>query len=731
MKKSISLLAALCILFSLVFMEDIQGKTKKNKKEDKKTTQVEEKKEKAETPTSTADSKEDKSQIDKLRKEIEALLTADTLKGKKAEKAEKTELDQPKTEAVENKVENGVPITYVTTTQKFKASAAYDQQILLNPNSGVIYPGSVILGHTIDDGSYKEITEGEKRPITLSYDLTGIVPPKGKENQKTRVSGTIVPSSSNFNELHNSILSQNIEGRSSIYSFEEHTITDESEFGVMFNLGVGFSSPAVEVKVKTGFDFKKSTKKYKHMIKFMQTFYTVSVDQGNGVFLYKNFNLASFKGYRPVYVSSIAFGRIAYLTIESNEDLQTIMATLNVAVEAKANGQEYEADFKSTYDTFKKENKINITVIGGSVVATTLDGFMSMLQNDGFSAKNPGKNIAYQLRFVDDNTIANTIYSSEYTVRQTTAQKGDGVDVSFTLYKIKTNARDGNGKDLELYGSLDLNLGGKNQSLWNLTRDQNKKFKESGESAENKTITFSLPNDSAGFDAKLYLREADGSAAADDYFTDLIGNSNKNGVSAQTFSLSNYKDGQDLILKVHQMQKGKKKIENEWVEFYIRVNKNFKFPKVAGGYEEIPGLPFQPTRKVSILFSGVSGGSALPEVSMGNFVGTKGQSKPLEMLNFELKSGDIKFEYTAHIQDVGDTPWAAFSGGKGSVGRLGKRMEGIAFRLTPEYAAKYDIYYRGHVQNVGDTPWYKNGEYCGTKGKSLRMEGIQIIIKEK
>jgi hypothetical protein len=700
---------------------------KKDKKKDKK---QEEKTKPAVQPKITA---AERAEIENLKKQLKTLKTEAALAAAKPTKTDVKELSEPKTESVEKKIENGVPVTYVTTTQRFKASAAFDQQILLNPSADVIYPGSVLFAHTIEDGSYKEIYNGEKRPIGISYDLTGVT--QGSNKTVGMVSGTIVPTKSNFVKFHNTIMSQDIAGKSSDYSYEESTVTDESEFGVKFNFGVGYSTPAIETKVKAGFDFKKSTKKYKHMIKFMETFYTVNVDQGQDTFIYKNFNIADFDGYRPVYVSSIAYGRLAYLTIESDEDLQTVKATIEAAVDVKVSGNTYEGDFETNYNTFKKNNKINITVIGGSVVSTTLDGFLDMLKNDSFSPRNPGKIVAYKLRFVDDNTVANTIYNSEYTVRQTTAMQGDGVEVSFTLTEIGITAKDGNGKNLELYGSCDISLNDKKSSLWNRTRKDQWKTTSPSTHNMNTPIKFSLPNDQVQFNAEVYLREADGgSGGGDDYFTNLMGSTKE--VMSKAYQLSNYKDGDLLELKVYQMKGGKTALPNEWVKFNVRINKKYKHANVAGAEDssdkvDLASLPFQPTKNISIDFTAVSGGSALGAVPMGGFAGTKGQSKALELINFELKKGNIGFEYMGHIQDVGDTAWTSFTGGKGSLGRFGKRMEGVAFRLTPEFAAKYDIYYRGHIQNIGDTQWYKNGEYCGTRGKSLRIEGLQFIIVDK
>ncbi len=51
--------------------------------------------------------------------------------------------------------------------------------------------------------------------------------------------------------------------------------------------------------------------------------------------------------------------------------------------------------------------------------------------------------------------------------------------------------------------------------------------------------------------------------------------------------------------------------------------------------------------------------------------------------------------------------------------------------LTGEVAKHYDVYYRVHAQDYGWLGWAKNGEAAGTAGRSLRLEGMQIVLVKK
>ena len=489
----------------------------------------------------------------------------------KPQKLKETPIAGTKQESKEqSKSADGSPVTYITTTEKFKASAAFEQQILLNPGTDVIYPGSVLLGDSIASGTYKEVTKGKKNPITVSYDLTNI---KTTEGVDGKVTSEFTPSLANFRKLHNSIMGQTLGKASTTYSFEETTVYSEEDFAVKFNFGVGFNSGVVETNVKTGFDFSRGSKKYKYMVKFMETFYTVDVDQGS--FLYESFDVKDFKGYRPVYVSSVAYGRLAYLTIESDETWNKIKADLDVAVDASVYGK-YDAKVETSVNNLKKNSKISITVIGGSKIAINLDGFLDMLKTDGFSKDNPGKIIAYKLRFVDDNSIANTIYNTEYTVTRTVEQMGKGIDVTFSLYRIKTNANDGAGKSMELYGNLEIadDVSKNKKSLWSYSKSAPHRVKEKDDNIrQNAAVTYTVPNESSRFDLYLNLLEKDDTNS--DLFTDAT--EQISGNMAKTLMLSNLEDGKDIVIKSYAIGKKKQIIRSEWIEYYIKVSKKFKY----------------------------------------------------------------------------------------------------------------------------------------------------------
>ncbi|MCC5665902.1 hypothetical protein LC653_18740 [Nostoc sp. CHAB 5784] len=141
----------------------------------------------------------------------------------------------------------------------------------------------------------------------------------------------------------------------------------------------------------------------------------------------------------------------------------------------------------------------------------------------------------------------------------------------------------------------------------------------------------------------------------------------------------------------------------------------------------------EPSKKAVIEYT-----AHLQDLGDTNFIkqpllcGTTGQSRRLEGFLIRLAPGsqNVGLRYFAHIQDQGDTSWKFLNQYCGTKGQS-LRLEGFAIELTGLSILNYDVYYSAHLQGTGDTPWYRNGEFCGTRGQSIRVEAISIFIADK
>lgn len=101
----------------------------------------------------------------------------------------------------------------------------------------------------------------------------------------------------------------------------------------------------------------------------------------------------------------------------------------------------------------------------------------------------------------------------------------------------------------------------------------------------------------------------------------------------------------------------------------------------------------------------------------------------------------VGVSYRGHIQDLGDYPadgsWVDSPEIIGTTGQS-KRIEGFEIKLTGTVPAGMELRYNVHVQNKGwlydendSVDWPKNGAYAGTRGESLRIEAVKIVLTDR
>lgn len=114
----------------------------------------------------------------------------------------------------------------------------------------------------------------------------------------------------------------------------------------------------------------------------------------------------------------------------------------------------------------------------------------------------------------------------------------------------------------------------------------------------------------------------------------------------------------------------------------------------------------------------------LPFVDEGECAGYTGRSKRMESLR--INSDFYDFVYGVHQQTYGDSKEFTNGQAAGVTGES-KRIEGCWIKCYKKGTKEsVKIRYRLHIQGTGWTGWCNNGEYCGTRGQSLRAEAIEI-----
>jgi len=119
------------------------------------------------------------------------------------------------------------------------------------------------------------------------------------------------------------------------------------------------------------------------------------------------------------------------------------------------------------------------------------------------------------------------------------------------------------------------------------------------------------------------------------------------------------------------------------------------------------------------------------KVGPNEYAGAQDKHKSIEgfQISFSAPAG-VGLRYMAHIRSKGDTAWLKDGEFVGSRGQH-LPLEGFAIELTGENARLYDILYMARDHEGKNTKWVWNGNFCGTRGKSLALSGIVITLVQK
>ncbi|TCO25442.1 thiol-activated cytolysin [Pedobacter psychrotolerans] len=281
-----------------------------------------------------------------------------------------------------------------------------DEQVVLDSYQRLVYPGSLIKGRSVANMSFDPVIGYEKLPITVSVSIPAVNGMVSKiiDNPNLSTTRTAI----------NEILNQNITGdQLSSFSFELNKFTTYDElklsFGANVNIGTifkaAFKDSTSQVSLKTGL-----------VAKFIQRNFTLDMDiPTNGQLLANNVDPATLGDYSPVYISSVTYGRMGIMAIESNYEYNDVYTAFNATLSLikGGGGVSITSDQKRIID----ESQINIYARGGEgqeVVKSIkgYDEFVNYIISGGkFSVNTPGVPIFFSLNYLSDHTLFKTLFN--------------------------------------------------------------------------------------------------------------------------------------------------------------------------------------------------------------------------------------------------------------------------------------------------------------------------------
>ena len=309
-----------------------------------------------------------------------------------------------------------------STKEFYEQAKEFEEQLLFSDDKNVFYPGALLRAKSVVEGEYDPI-EAERAPIVLSTDLPGSSDPTIRiEN----------PSLSGVRKGINELLSRgfNAPAANLTYSIEE--VYDKAHLKMA--MGGNYKGAANNVEASTGFSFDKEKNRF--LVKVQQVFYEVSIDlpkKPSDLFAKEFDYKKEFGAEKPLFVSSVKYGRILLLGIETNMTKKEAEAKLQASVLGGKIGVKAEA----AYQDLLKESTIKGRVLGGdaklgSLAAINLEDVKKFIgEGARLSTENPGAPIAYKLKELGTNRTFKTVIYSKYTKNDPYA--GEFSKISFDL----------------------------------------------------------------------------------------------------------------------------------------------------------------------------------------------------------------------------------------------------------------------------------------------------------
>ncbi|MFQ3576965.1 MAG: thiol-activated cytolysin family protein [Cytophagales bacterium] len=358
---------------------------------------------------------------------------------------------------------------YTCTEKKVAIGYEFNKQVLLNPQSDVIYPGSIIDGNSVVTGGYRPLVF-DRAPMKLSVSLEAISGKRSAEVQN--------PTLSSVRDGISNILNQGVDGATpSNMTFEYFDVTDERNLNVALGLSRSASAKLdglgnVTSKVKSNLEYNSTTKKNKFLFRYVQSYYTVDVDPptrpsgwfGSGV-TSADLSRQITSNTAPVYVSSVNYGRIVYFCLSSDYSFKEVKAawerevSASIAKGTNAIDGSFKLNVSIDRSTVLSGTSVSGVVIGGNAssgatiieTSSNPEYLTSFIVNGAnYSKQNPGLPIAYTLRKVGDNSVFKVVDYNEFIIRDCKKNVGN--------FKL-SHFRSVKGDNDMIYGEIKVTLG--------------------------------------------------------------------------------------------------------------------------------------------------------------------------------------------------------------------------------------------------------------------------------
>ncbi|MFZ1526274.1 MAG: thiol-activated cytolysin family protein [Saprospiraceae bacterium] len=299
--------------------------------------------------------------------------------------------------------ENGFACTSRTVsitesgTERFKAG---------NIDNNNIYPGVIYKDSDMKNGNFNAVNI-DRNPLNLTVSLVSAS--SGNVNTTITNSNNSITAGS-VNQGITSLLRNNRNvGNAARTEFEMKQIFSEEQLKIFVN----GSYSGWGANVSATFNFQNNRKKNVYIARVYQEYFTVSVDNFQSLVKKNNSNYSG----ELVYISSVAYGKIGYIKIESDETFEKVAATLNAKYDAGIIGS---VAVEAGFDVEKINRELQVTGFlrgGNPGIYTDIKSFCDNAKDVRWNPNTAIEPIKYRIKFLSDHNDAYVTLTTTYTER--------------------------------------------------------------------------------------------------------------------------------------------------------------------------------------------------------------------------------------------------------------------------------------------------------------------------
>lgn len=304
-------------------------------------------------------------------------------------------------------------LTWSCTTTPMVFGPEFSEASIFSPNE-ITWVGSFLRGSSIPSGAWTPVVYDDRNPITMSITLN-----TGTESPACTMEH---PSLSAYTDCLNTLVNAAVPGSNPAYiDYWARSVHSEQEV----EGHVGMHASGWGGSIFGSYDWSSMQQKSRFLLKYTQKYFSVTADipaEPDDWFglLPDHDQMAN---YCPVYVSSIHYGRIVYILIESTSSSSEVQAAINASWSGFGFGA--SVDFTNSQFQTLQETNIHAFIVGGNAAGAvgglTGEGLNDILNaGSEFSTTSPGAPIAMTVLRLSDNSVVNFVTLSEYNVQECT-----------------------------------------------------------------------------------------------------------------------------------------------------------------------------------------------------------------------------------------------------------------------------------------------------------------------